>query len=408
MRPTLALLAFLVLLPSLGFAQGARDAEPVAYLKKGIELYGANRYDEAIAYLARYRKLAPRDWRGHLWQALTLIKQASAEKNVTRRDALLDEARAMQTPLIKQAGMPFRSPLRHYLNGLAANVANDQAGAYRHLKKAVASAPDLFRPYASIRLQYHAGQAFALASMELATAHIMQGAYEDANINMEDAKRYLPADDPRHKYVEINLAVVKEGMGQYDVAIKHLRKCIEYARKEGDKEAEQEHIATVALIHLHTKDIEGARKVLAELPRDCKHPDAVAALCRIRMIETERDPDLLLGTLAYFREAMKSYPVDELQRLVVDYGNLCVTYISRADAEKHRALLEQAVEMVDTTRLRHPECPPSYWLLAKLHTLLGNEKKAEEFNLLHKRKKAEYKSKHQYDKRGRTRCATTT
>ena len=71
-------------------------------------------------------------------------------------------------------------------------------------------------------------------------------------------------------------------------------------------------------------------------------------------------------------------------------------------------LLEQAVTFVDATRLRHPECPPPYWLLSKLHAMLGNEKKAAEFKMLHTRKKDEYKNKRQYDKRGRTRCAQTT
>jgi tetratricopeptide (TPR) repeat protein len=314
----------------------------------------------------------------------------------------------MQAPLVKQAGMPFRSPLRHYLNGLAANVANDQVGAYQHLRKAVAADPALFKPYESIRLQHHARQAYALASMELATVHIMQGAYEDANKNMEDAKHYLPADDPRQQIVEANLAVVKEGMGQYDVAIEHVRNCIEYARKAKNPDKVIEFTATVALIHLHTKDIEAARAVLAELPEGADHPDVIAAQCRIRMIETERDPERLLGTLEYFRKVMRNYPEDQVQRLAVDYGNLCITYISRADAEKNRAVLEQAIEIVDATRLRHPECPPSYWLLSRLHALLGNEKKAEEFKLLHTRKKEEYKNKRQYDKRGRTRCATTT
>jgi len=389
-------------------AQGAEQPKPIEYLGKGIELHSAGKLEEAIPYFARYRELVPRDWRGHTWQALTLLKQASQETNTRRRAALIDEARAMQAPLIKQAGVPFRSPLRHYLNGMAANTAGDRAGAYNHLQKAVLANPTLFKPFESIRLHHYVNQAFALASMDLATTYIMQGAYEDANRHMETAKRYLPADDPRQRYVEVNLAVVKEGMGQYEVAIKHVRNCIEFARKAGDDDKALEHTATIALIHLHSKDIEAARKVLDELPKDTKNADIVAARCRIRMIETERDPERLLDTLAYFREAMKDFPEDQLQRLVVDYGNLCITYISRNDAEKNRALLEQAVTFVNATRLRHPECPPPYWLLSKLHAMLGNEKKAAEYKMLHTRKKDEYKNKRQYDKRGRTRCAQTT
>ena len=407
MRRTSLRLLLLLGFAAPAFGQG-KQPEPIAYLNKGIELHTAGQYEEAIGYIARYRSLVPRDWRGHAWQALTLLKQATTEKNPTRRAALVDEARSMQAPLIKQAGMPFRSPLRHYLLGMAANVSNDRIAAYKSLQKVVESDPALFEPYEAIRLRYHANLAFALASMDVATVHIMQGAYEDANKNMEDAKRYLPADDPRRRYVEVNLAVVKEGMGQYDVAIEHMRNCIEYARKDKDEEKLVEYTATVALIHLHSKDVESARKVLEELPEGTSHPDVTAARCRIRMIETERDPEMLLDTLKYFREAMKGYPEDQVQRLAVDYGNLCITYISRADAEANRAVLEKAVEIVDATRLRHPECPPAYWLLSKLYSLLGNEKKAEEFKLLHTRKKEEYKSKHQYDKRGRTRCAQTT
>jgi tetratricopeptide (TPR) repeat protein len=403
---TLPVTLLLALACAPAWAQDRTD--PIKFLKKGIQLYQKTQYDEAVAYLARYRGLVPQDWRGHVWQAFTLLRQAALEKNPVRRNAFLEEASSMQKPLINQAGMLWQSPLRHYLNGLDANVRGDKAGAYLHLAKARAASHDLFRKYESVRLMHHVKQAYALAALDKAVAQIMQGSYEDADRTMDDVVRDLPKDDQRQKFVVANLAVIKEGMGQYGIAIKYMRQCIDIARKEKNTDKEQEYIATIALVHLHTKDIEKAGKVLEELPKDCKHPEVVATRCRIRMIETEREPDRLLDTLKYFKKAMVGFPEEQMQRLVVDYGNLIVTYMARADVAKHKDLLLDAVEMVNKERLRHPECPPPYWILAKLYTLLGEEKKAAEFLDLHERKKKEYKGKHRYDERGRTRCASTS
>ena len=386
---------------------GAQE-DPRVYLKRGIELNGEGKLDEALTHLAEYRKRAPGDWRGHVWQALTLLRQAAAEKDPVRRRALLEEALAMQGPLKKQAGMRWQSPLRHYLNGLDANVRGDKNGAYLQLQKARGANRELFKRYEAIQLEYHVRKAFALASLEVAISLIMQGEFELADPILALASSDLPADDPRQRLMRANLAVTKEGIGQYDAAIKNLRLCIGIAKKTNDEERVQDYIATIAMIHLHRKDTKKARAVLAELPADTRNAEALGAHCRIRLIETERNPELLFDTLAFYRKTMKGYPVDRVQNIVVDYGKLVVTYISRREAEEHKQLIKDTVAMVDETRLRHPECPGAYWILSKLYTLLGDDKQALAFQRLHDRKKEEYKAKFRFDKRGRPRCATTS
>ena len=401
-----ALLPVLLLLVWAPLASAQQD--PRVYLKRGIELNGESKLDEALTHLAKYRQLAPEDWRGHVWQALTLLRQATAEKDPVRRRALLEEARAMETPLIKQAGVRWQSPLLHYLRGLEANLRADRNGAYMHLVKAREARPDLFKRYESIRLRFHVKKAFALASMEIAIAQIMRGDFEQADPILTRAVKDLPADDPLMRGMRANMAVVKEGMGQYGAAIDNLRICVELAKKAKDQIRVEEYTATIGFIHLHPKDTKKARAELTVLPADCKNPEVILVRCRIRLIETERDPDLLFKTLAYYREAMKDMPVERVQNIVIDYGKLVTIYITRREAEEHKKLIEETLSMVHETRERHPECPAAYWIISKLYALLGDEKNALNYERLHDRKKDDYKSKARYDRRGRPRCATTS
>ena len=399
----LMLLAALLAAPAL--AQTTVPAEYKANLRKGVELHIEGKYAEAIPDLARARRIYPQDWRGHTWQALTLVNLANGEKDRPRKEALLKEAFAMQGPLLKQAGVNFSSPLRHYLNGLLSASRRDLTGAYRDFRRAYTCRADQFERYKSIRLRQNVKTNYALVNLDLGTTVLMQGKYEDANRFLEEAERLLPEDDPRRIFLHSNLAVVKEGMGQHQPAIAHLRRCSEIATAAGKPEIAQSNIASIALIHVILKDTEQAKKILAELPADCDVPKAIEARCRVRLVETQRDPTNLHATLAYFRKQIALYPEDEQQRLVIPYGELVVTYTPRSQAEKSRELLEDTLEMIDKERLRHPECPAPYWLLSKLHDLLGNEEKALEFQRLHEKKKAEFKGRMSFDKQGRLRCA---
>ena len=77
----------------------------------------------------------------------------------------------------------------------------------------------------------------------------------------------------------------------------------------------------------------------------------------------------------------------------------------KREAEENRPLLEATVELLERERKLHPECPAPYWLLSRLHTLLGNDERAAEFKRLHEKKKEEYEKGDRFNKEGRGRCA---
>lgn len=393
-------------LTSNAHAQSRVPAEYVQNLKKGIELHVAQKYEEALTYLARARRIYPQDWRGHTWQALTLINMAGLEKkSPQRRDALLDEAKAMQTPLIKQAGMLFQSPLRMYLNGLANSTRGDAAGAYREFRKAFLAKPELFKKYEPLELRKHVQNGYALASLDLGVSVIIQAQYEDALRFLSQADQYLEAEHQHRLVLHSNFALVCEALGQFKPALKHLQRCITIAEKSGQKNKVIGYSASQAMIHLQKKDVEKARKILDTLPADSVVPHLLQARCRLRLIETERDPSKLLDTLAFFRKQLKLYPPDGRMQLIVDYGELVVTYMSRRQADEHRDLILQMIDIVEAERKLHPECPALYWILSKSHALLGDEEKALTYERLHERKRKEYQTKHRFDAKGRSRCA---
>jgi tetratricopeptide (TPR) repeat protein len=380
-------------------------AEYVQNLKKGVELHLAQEYEEALTYLARARRIYPQDWRGHTWQALTLINMASGEKDLRRRDALIDEAKAMQSPLLKQAGMLFQSPLRMYLNGLANSTRGDAAGAYREFRKAFLAKPELFKKYESIELRKHVKNGYALASLDLGVSVIIQAQYEDALRFLAQADQHLGANHTHRLVLHSNHALVCEALGQFELALKHIHRCIEICEKSGEKDKAIGYRASTAMIHLQKKDVDKARKILDALPKDSVLQRVIQARCRLRLIETERDPSKLLETLAFFRKQLKHYPEDGRMRLIVDYGELVVTYMGRRQADENRDLILKMIEMVEKERKLHPECPALYWILSKSHRLLGDMEKALTFERLHEQKRKEYETKHRFDSKGRNRCA---
>ncbi|MCI0440961.1 MAG: hypothetical protein L0177_17800, partial [Chloroflexi bacterium] len=117
--------ALLVLCGVLSAQDPSRDV-----LDAGIRLYKEGDHEGAAAQFARARGIAPRDWRGHAWQALAFFQQAAAERgDPARRAALAREGQALTGPLVKEAGVLLQDPLRHYLLGLAASVLEDREAA---------------------------------------------------------------------------------------------------------------------------------------------------------------------------------------------------------------------------------------------------------------------------------------
>jgi len=399
------LAALLVLLPP---ALGQTIEVPqdyIANLEAGLKLQMQNKHAEAIPYFARARRVYPQDWRGHTLQALSLIEMARVEEDAVRKDALYKEARAMQGPLIKQAGMRFDSPLRYYLNGLEAAGRGDVDNAYRCFAKAYSYGDAEFQRYEPIQLKANVRVSYALVTLDVGTKFLGKGKYEEANKLLEESDKLLPPDDERRIFLHGNLAAAKEGIGQFQSSIEHLRACVRIARARNDEATAQGAIAAIALSYVIMKQPDDARKTLAELPADTRIEKAIEARCGLKRLETQRNPELLLDTLAYYREQMQRYPADDRQRLVVPYAELLVGSIARSEVEEHRALLEQAVEMLQVEQRLHPECPAPYWFLSRLYALLGDEQKAEQLKRLHEKKKAEYEQSDKYNERGRARCS---
>jgi len=374
-------------------------------IQTGVKLQLQGDHAEAIRHFARARRIYPQDWRGHTLQALSLIEMARTEKDPVRKDALYKEARAMQAPLVKQAGMKFDSPLRYYLNGLEAAGRNNAEMAFRYFSKAHRYPAARFERYEPIQLRANVRASYALVTLDIGTKFIGRGKYEEANQFLEEAEKLLPERDERRMALHVNLAAAKEGIGQFEASIDHLRIYERLALAKGDREAAREAVASIALIHVILKEPEKAKKVLAELPEDTRIEKAIEARCGLKRLQTQRNPELLLETLAYYREQIQLYPEEDRQRLVIPYAELLSGSLSRRDVAEHRALLEQAVEMLEKERRLHPECPAPYWFLSRLYGLLGEDKRSEQLKRLHEKKKEEYEHMDKYDADGRTRCA---
>ena len=54
----------------------ARAGTYAEEIEAGRRLYESNRFDDALTHFARARALGPNDWRGHAFQAFTLMEQA--------------------------------------------------------------------------------------------------------------------------------------------------------------------------------------------------------------------------------------------------------------------------------------------------------------------------------------------
>ena len=394
---------------ALAAAAPAQENPYAEAIVEGVQLYYKGKYDDAITKFARARQIAPQEWRGHTWQALTLIQQAMRETDATRRNGLLKEAESMTGPLVKQAGIMFQDPLRHYILGLCASVRGEDGKALDHLDRARKSRPELFKPYNGapvdgIELQQNVKRGFARGLMAVGKRLILRGQFEEADPRLQLAFRELPKDDPGLRNLRRHLAVVDEALGRWEAAIEHLEACI--LLNKDDAELQLEFMGTIAQIYFKNQKLDKGLAVLAKVPEDSTHPEILAARCSALMIPALRDPEgeAMDAAIAYYKKAMAAYPKQDVYRLVEEFAELVLEKVRPQEADQHRALLDETLQIILREMKLRPECASLYFRAYRLHKLLGNKDEEVRYQGLHEQKKKEFEGKARFDERGRPRC----
>jgi len=388
----------------------AQENAYLAAVDEGRKLYFERKYEAALGHFVKARQIYARDWRGHTWQAFTLLQMSIEEPDPRRRAGLIDEAEAMTgAPLLKQAGLLWQDPLRYYLLGMIAALRGDHARAFDALTKARTARPDLFAPYAAeLDLKQIVDTAYARTCMDIGKSLIVEGKWPEADEILQQAFRifveYKRMDDAAMKELRRHLAVVDESLGRFDRAIEHLTICI--GLNADNPELQTEFKATIAMIYLANERLEEGIAALDRLPADCIHPEYIAARAKAyhKIAEDGLDPDKVAVALDYYRKAMALYPKEDVYRLVIDYVKLLKETVSATDRDAKRPQIEEALRMLDREKDIRPECPDIYWWIFQLQQLMGDEEKALAAQRLYERKKEEYKNAARFDARGRPRC----
>ncbi len=396
--------AALLLLAVAAAAQGRPDDAEIAAGRRAFE---ASSYDEAIACFARARVLDPDDWRGHVFQSLTLVQQAQGGTGTRRREDLLREAELIAGELVKRDLVDFHDPLYRFIKGLVYSIEGDDGKAYATLGEALRAPREKFAPYEEIELHRMVQRAFAVSGTRVALRLITLGQFEKAEIELETAARGLPEDDPERRLLERLFAAVSESLGKLDEAVGHLRNCIEMS--SNNPVAVEELTGTIALIYLTHEEIEKGRAVLAEAPKDSRQADLVAARCMLACKDALRERGTRLDeAMAYVREAMRSYSPEHVYRLVLLYRDLLLTKVGMREAQtpEGQALLKEAIPIFRREIDRRPECPQLYFVLYRVYKLLGDAEQERRYQDLHERKKKDFEHQEKYDQHGWPRCGT--
>ena len=376
-------------------------------IKAGRRLFEASDFDEALTHFARARALAPDDWRGHAWQAFTLIEQARRAKDPARRRALLGEAERVTGVLVRNRIVLLQDPLYKFLLGVMYDLRAEEAKAFDCFQQAYRAPRARFARFGEIELRTNVEHAFASASVQLAKRLVMRGGrqqYEAADRLLEQAARLLPKDAPDRISLERQLAVVSENLQRRGKAIQHLRRCIELTKD--DPETIQELTSTIAMFYFANGEIEKGAKVLTELPPKSEHPSVIAARAMALFKQGMAAPEgeKMDAALAHHRRAIQKLAVTDRNRLVVPFVELVLKKVGPRDAEKERALLKEAEQMAKREIDIRPECPSLYFHLHRIYRLLGKENLAIHYQDLHTHKKEEFRNRDHYDERGRPRC----
>jgi len=396
--------ALLLLLLLAGPA--APQAQPAdAAIAAGRADFQAGRYEEALTHFAEARAIAPEDWRGHALQSMTLIQQAIEEPDPRRREALLREAEGVAGVMVKLRLVEFHDPLYRFIRGLVISIQGDDAKAYAVLAEALRSPRAKFARYDEIDLRGLVERAYAVAAVRVASRLIRMGKFEPADVELDRAGKYLKEGDPQRYELERLLAVTSEHLGRRDKAIEHIRRCMEL--RKDDPGTVQEFVGVIALVYLANEDLENGRKILdGEAPADSRNPEIVAARCTLVFREALRDRSRLDQALDYLRREMKAYAPEDVYRLVLLYKDLVLAKVGQREAqtEPGKALLREAIPILEREIGRRPECPPLYYALYRIHKLLGDVENERRYQELHEKKKEEWEHQEKYDARGRPRC----
>ena len=383
----------------------AQENPFVSAMQAGLDGYKKKQYEAALTQFATARQLGPARWEGHTWQALTLIQMAIGERDPRRRAALTREAEAMTVPLDKQCGLMLQHPLRNYILGMCASVRGETDRAKVILTKAYTAQRSMFKGYDGIQLLKNVERAYGRVLMDFARRYVLQGEWEAAEPLLKQAEKILPKDDPGRKELHRSFAVIDEALGRYPGAIRNLEIC--FKLYEGNKQLQTEFVGTIAQIHFKSEELDKGVAVLKTVPEDSKHQDIIAAWCTYQKIIALRampNDAAVAHAMTFFRKALETYPADERYRLVEDYVQIVLHKIGKREAQKERAALVDALNLLISEIALRPECPSLYFQAYKIYKLLGDGKKELEYENLHTLKKKEYEGKARFDARGRPRC----
>jgi tetratricopeptide (TPR) repeat protein len=396
--------AALLLLAGAASAQGRPDDGEI---RAGREAFDAARYDEALACFERARVLAPDDWRGHAYVSLTLVQKAMGESSLRRCEEYLRKAGEAGGELVKRNLVDFHDPLYRFIRGVIYSIEGDHGRAHATLGEAMRAPREKFAPYDEIELHRMVRRSFAVAALRISLHLITQGKFEQAEVELENAARVLPENDPERRFLERLFAAVSENLGKLEKAIGHLRKCIEMSGD--DALAIEELTGTIALIYLGHEEVEKGRAVLAEAPKDSRQVDVVAARCMLACKDALRERGTRLDeAMAYVREAMLSYPPENVYRLILLYRNLLEAKVGMRERQtpEGEALLKEAIPMYQREIDRRPECPQLYFALYRIYKLLGDAEQERRYQDLHERKKKDFEHQEKYDQHGWPRCGS--
>ena len=396
--------AALLLLAAAAAAQGRPDE---AEIRAGREAFEAGRFDDAALCFERARALAPDDWRGHAYLSLTLVQQAMGETSLVRRAEQLRRAETIAGELVKRDLVDFHDPLYRFVKGLVYSIEGDQGKAYAMLGEALKAPREKFAPYDEIQLHRMVQRAFSASGIRIALHLITQGQFEQAEIELENAARGLPEDDPERRMLERLFAAVSENLQKLDKAIAHLENCKKMCKD--DPVAVEELTGTIALIYLQHEEVEKGREVLAKAPNDSRQVDLVAARCMLACKDALRERGARLDeALDFLRASMRSYPPENVYRLVLLYRNLVDAKVGQREAKtpEGEALLREAIPIYLREVDRRPECPQLYFALYRIYRLLGDAEQERRYQDLYERKKKDFEHQEKYDQHGWPRCGS--
>ena len=391
-------------------AATAQEDEFTRELDAGKRLFDEGRFAEAVPSFARARLAEPNRWEGHTWQAFALVQLAYAERGEQRRKDLLDEVRALTGPLVKQCGLNFSDPLRHYLLGLADHGDGEIELSFEHFKKARAAGRDLIEPYRGIQLDEQVARAYGRAAKLLATRLVLKGEFSRAHPLFRDALTAMDGLSETERDVRDchqALALTSAQLGRTKESLVHFNALLEI---EGQDRAKRyDLLAAIATVHFQIGEVEQGNAALAKIPADVRQSRVVEARCRAKKVVALRAPasKAMLDALAFLRESIETLPAEERFQLVADYVELVIAQQSAPAAELDRALVENAIGRLSKEVERRPECPSFYLQLQRCHELLGEQEKAARNALLHEQKKRAFEGQPRFDSRGRPRCPTS-